>query len=91
MKEAIVHTKYNRNARIAMANGGERSPRSREVGVLKWVYHPRSEHTPPKENPPTTFHGREGQKETLFSKMIRHVLVMVAQILRKQLSSVGQG
>lgn len=49
LEEAIVHTKHTRNARIAMVSGGERNPRSGEVGMLKWVYHLRSEHPPPQK------------------------------------------
>lgn len=51
------------------------------MGALKWAYYLRS------ENPPTMFHGREGHEDTLFSRMIRTVLVRGAQILLlKQLS-----
>lgn len=69
LEKATVHTKYNRNARIAKVSGTERDPRAREVDVLKWVYYLRS------ESPPTMFHGREGHEDTLFNKTIRNVLV----------------
>lgn len=37
------------------------------------------------QNPPTTFHGRKGQKDTLFSKMMGNMLVRGAPALLKKL------
>ena len=64
LEEAIVHTKHTRNARIAMVSGGERNPRSGEVGMLKWVYHLRSEH--PSKRKPTNYVPWEGGPEGSF-------------------------
>ena len=49
--------------------------------MLKWVCYIKS------ENPPTTFHGKEGQPPiTLFSKMVRNVLVTRAPARLRKLS-----
>lgn len=45
----------------------DKGSKARKSELLKWVYYKGSENTP------TTFHGKEGREDTLFSKIVRLV------------------